>query len=87
MKILNLVESLNNMLNKEICKKCWESFFGCKNAMAVFDGWSCHRFMNRPEAIRKNYTMVFRRVKETDEPPDFCHYVLEHLLTGQKNVE
>lgn len=88
MKILNLVESLNDMLNKEVCNKCWELFFGDKNAIAVFDGiWKCHRFINRPDAIKRNLTMAFGRVKETDDPPEYCHYILEHLLTGQKDVK
>ena len=78
------------MLNEEICRQCWQhSKSTWANWKAVLStGWATYKGRRDEEAciwcpIIKNGVRLSTKVK--DSPPEWCPYVLEHIIVNENS--
>jgi len=73
----------NLMLNKELCKKCWNSFFikwTTDDERDWKEGTVCcpYKYTGKGEPLW---------ISITDEPPINCPFLLEQILNNQEKIK
>ena len=76
------------MLIKEICKRCCDERADPSKALYTMAPWRNWDEFNWIDEKKVYCRTKYNHIAHVDNvPPEWCPYVLEHLMKAQKNVE